>query len=74
MTLTELEARALRLSTRERALLAKHLLASLEESVDPDAEQAWLSEVENRCREYKKGRVPTMPAAEAFRKARARLR
>ena len=74
MTLTELEARALRLSTRERALLAKHLLASLEESVDPDAEKLWAREAEKRYREYKTGKVRGIPADEVFRKLRERLR
>ena len=74
MTLTEIEARALRLSMKERALLAHHLLESLEQSADPDAEKLWLAEVEKRCREYKTGKARTMPAAEAFRKTREKLR
>ena len=40
---------ALRLPLRERAELAAELLASVDGESDADAEQAWISEVEQRA-------------------------
>lgn len=40
---------ALRLSLRERAELATELLASMDEVVEPGAEEAWDAEIERRA-------------------------
>jgi len=70
MKLVKLEAEALRLPAKDRARLAKHLLLSLDEAADPDVEKLWIREAERRYKEYKKGNVRGIPAAEAFRRAR----
>ncbi|CAN5583276.1 hypothetical protein BH24GEM3_BH24GEM3_14440 [soil metagenome] len=75
--LEQLEAGALNLSLNGRARLAQRLLASLdeEEAEDPqEVERAWEEEIRRRLEAYHAGKVQTIPTAEVFAKARARLR
>ncbi|MBF8275888.1 MAG: hypothetical protein HW390_961 [Candidatus Brocadiaceae bacterium] len=67
----EIESKALKLSSRERALLAEHLISSLESHAD--AERLWIDEAERRYREYKEGKVKTRPAAQVFKDAFSKL-
>ncbi|MBI5308943.1 MAG: addiction module protein [Planctomycetes bacterium] len=69
----EIESKALKLSSRERALLAEHLISSLENNEDADAERLWIDEAERRYREYKEGKVKTRPAAQVFKDAFSKL-
>lgn len=66
------ESEALKLSTAERARLAEHLIASLDE--DSEIEDAWAAEVERRIAEVEAGTVQLIPAAEAIASARAALK
>ncbi|MDA8083770.1 MAG: addiction module protein [Nitrospiraceae bacterium] len=70
----EIEARALLLSPRERAILAEHLIDSLDKEEDSDAEKWWIEEAERRFREYKEGIIETRPADLVFKEARERYR
>lgn len=72
--LREIEENALRLSPRERAQLAEHLIHSLDEAEDPDAEKLWVEEAERRYREYKAGKVKGIPAESAFKDVRSKLK
>jgi putative addiction module component (TIGR02574 family) len=65
-----LEAEALKLSVAERAKLAEHLIASLNE--DNEIEEAWAAETERRIAEIEAGTVRLIPAAEAIARARAK--
>lgn len=67
-----LEAEALKLTTAERAKLAEHLIASLDE--DTEIEGAWAAEVERRIAEIEAGAVSLIPAEEAIARARAALK
>jgi putative addiction module component (TIGR02574 family) len=67
-----LEAEALKLSVAERAKLAEHLIASLNE--DNEIEEAWAAETERRIVEIEAGTVHLIPAAEAIARARAALK
>lgn len=67
-----LEAEALKLSVAERAKLAEHLIASLDE--DSEIEEAWAAETERRIAEIEAGTVRMIPAAEAIARARAALK
>jgi len=71
----KVEAEALELPARERALLARRLIASLDgEADDPaEVERAWEEEIHRRVEEYRSGRVQSVPASEVFARARARL-
>jgi putative addiction module component (TIGR02574 family) len=67
-----LEAEALKLTVAERAKLAEHLIASLDE--DSEIEEAWAAETERRIAEIEAGTVQLIPAAEAIARARAALK
>jgi len=67
-----IEAEALKLTTTERAKLAEHLIASLDE--DTEIEDAWAAEVERRIAEIEAGTVQLIPAEEAIALARAALK
>ncbi len=74
MQVDELKTEALRLSARDRAKLAQELLLSLDEEVDPDAEQMWLDEAERRYAAYKRGEMTARPVDQAIRDIRAKLK
>lgn len=56
---------ALGLPDEQRAALAAMLIASLDESVDEDAEAAWATEIAQRLREVQSGAVRTIPWSQA---------
>lgn len=70
----EIEKEALRLDTRERALLAEHLISSLDTEEDPEAERLWIEEAERRYKEYKEGRVKAKPADMVLKEARTKFK
>ena len=59
---------ALKLPPEARAALAGHLLDSLEEPADPDAEAAWAQEIARRIRELDDSAVQVVPWSEARRR------
>lgn len=69
----EIEDEALQLSPEERAILAEHIIRSLDVEEDAEVERLWIAEAERRYIEYKKGSVDAMPAALVFKEARAKL-
>ena len=69
----EIEEKALNLSSHQRALLAEHLISSLEDEEDAEAERLWIEEAERRYREYKEGKVKTKPSAQVFKEAFSKL-
>lgn len=66
-----LEAEVLKLVPAERALLAEHIIASLDE--DNEIESAWAVEVERRVAEIENGAVIGMAFEEVIAQARATL-
>ncbi len=72
--LADIEAELLKLPPRDRAVLADHLLASLEPEDDLDVEKAWLEEAERRYEAYREGKAAARPADEVLRDARAKLK
>ena len=68
----KIEEEALRLPSHERAQLAEHLINSLEEEEDPQAERLWLEEAERRYQKYKEGKVKAKPAGSVFKDARSK--
>jgi putative addiction module component (TIGR02574 family) len=65
---------ALRLPVAARAALAGHLIESLDESVDEDAELAWDKEIARRIADLDKGKVKTVPWPVARRQILGRSR
>ena len=72
--LMEFEAQALKLPPSDRAALAEHLIASLDELSNEQNEQLWLDEAERRYREYKSGTISARPAEDVLRDARAAIK
>lgn len=69
----EIKEEALRLPSHERAQLAEHLISSLDEEEDQEAEKLWIEEAEKRYREYKEGKVKAKSSDIVFRTARSKL-
>lgn len=67
-----IESEALKLNVTERAKLAEHLIASLDE--DGEIEEAWAAEVNRRIAEIDAGTVHLIPASEAIASVRAALK
>lgn len=58
---TAVLAEALQLPSEERADVAKHLIASLDEPADENVEAAWLAEVERRLQDVDRGTAKVEP-------------
>jgi putative addiction module component (TIGR02574 family) len=61
---------ALKLTAHERAEVAEQLIASLEEGLDTDVEQAWQEEVQRRLQQIERGEVTTISWEEVQRRLR----
>ncbi len=72
--LEEIERDMLGLPAKDRAVLAEHLLASLDEAPDEGVEELWYAEAERRYQEYREGKARMSPAAEVFERVRRGLR
>jgi hypothetical protein len=73
MRLEELEAEIKKLDLKDRALLAKRIVESLDELSETEIESLWVEEAERRLGEMDKGMVSEIPAEEALRRARAAI-
>ena len=73
-SVAELEQEARHLPTQERALLAQHLIASIDPGEDVDAEAAWLEEAERRYQAYRQGKLTAKPVDQVFREAKSQLK
>lgn len=66
-------AEVLALPEQDRAYLARQLIASLDDTVDADAETQWNEVIDRRSREIEEGKVTCRPVAEAVKDIRTRL-
>lgn len=64
---SKLLEKALSLPAEARAALAGSLIESLDESVDEDAEAAWVEEIARRVQELDSGKAKTVPWPKARR-------
>ena len=73
-SLAEISDQVLRLSPRDRARLALHLLSSLEESTESaeEIEKLWITEADRRFQELRSGAIQGIPAHEVFDELRAK--
>ena len=69
----DLETQARQLPLKERAQLAERLIASLDELDEAESERLWAEEAVRRYQEYKKGNIPSRPAVDVMRDARAKI-
>ena len=72
--LKECEERIMKLPLEDRAILAEHLIASLDSVDDSVNERLWVVEAERRYHEFKNGRITARPAADVMSDARSRIK
>lgn len=73
INLKAFEAEAMTLPVAQRAILAQHLLASLDDIEELENERLWLEEAGRRYEAYKTGSLPARDAFEAIADMRSRL-
>jgi putative addiction module component (TIGR02574 family) len=73
LKIKEIEEEALRLTSHDRALLAEHLINSLDDTEDQEVERLWVEEAERRYKAYKEGKIKAKPAELVFKEARTKL-
>ena len=66
------QARALPL--KQKAALARLLIEELDLTVDADADQLWIDEVQRRYDAYRKGEIEALPGEEVMNRVRDRLK
>lgn len=66
-------AEVMALPEQDRAYLARQLIASLEDTVDADAEEQWNEVIDRRSREIEEGKVTCRPVAETVANIRQKL-
>ena len=69
----EIENEVLSLPPQERAIIAEHIIRSLDDEEDTEVERLWIAEAERRYKEYKEGKVKARPASLVFKEARSKL-
>jgi hypothetical protein len=74
MDLEKIAIELLGLPATKRALLAKQLIASLDESEVRNVEALWIKEAEARYAEVGAGEVECRPVTDALREAREKLK
>jgi putative addiction module component (TIGR02574 family) len=74
MAADKLRSEVLALPLRDRAELAQALLESLDEDVDPDAEAAWLSELDRRAQAIADGTAMLVDWDDARKRISDRLK
>ncbi len=66
-------AKVLALSVQDRAFLARHLIASLDDTVDADAEAQWNEVIDRRTCEIDEGKVSCRPVEQVVQDIRKKL-
>ena len=73
--INEIGKKALELSARDRALLIRQLLESLEEGDEEEnAEELWIDEAKRRYNRYNQGKTSERPANQVLEDAKANLK
>lgn len=73
MGINEIEAEIRKLPIRDRSVLAKWIVESLDELSESEIEALWAEEAERRLDELEQGLVTEIPAEEVLRRARAAI-
>ncbi len=73
MGIHEIETEIRKLPIRDRAVLAKWIVESLDELSESEIEALWAEEAERRLDELEQGLVMGIPAEEVLRRARAAI-
>jgi putative addiction module component (TIGR02574 family) len=73
MSIAEKVAEVLALPAQDRAYLARQLIASLDDTVDADAETQWQEVIDRRSREIDESKVSCRPVEQVVDDIRAKL-
>jgi putative addiction module component (TIGR02574 family) len=73
MSIAEKVAEALALPAQDRAYLAHQLIASLDDTVDTDAETQWQEVIDRRSREIDESKMSCRPVEQVVDDIRAKL-
>jgi hypothetical protein len=73
MSLKELEAEIKKLNLKDRAMLAKWIVESLDELSEAEIEALWTEEAELRLDEMEQGTTTEISAEDALRRVRATM-
>ncbi len=73
-TFEEVMRAALALPPGARAMLADHILESLDDPNQTKIDAAWAEEIERRIRDIDEGKVKLIPGEEVLAKLRARFK
>jgi hypothetical protein len=73
MSLKEIAAEIMKLDLKDRAMLAKWIVESLDDLSEEEIEALWAEEAERRLDEMERGQVDEIPAKEVLRRARTSL-
>ena len=73
MSIAEKVAEVLALPAQDRAYIAHQLIASLDDTVDADAETQWQEVIDRRSREIDEGKVSCRPVEQVVDDIRAKL-
>ena len=63
---------ALALPPQERAVLLERLLASFQSAPDPNLDELWIREAEDRLDAYDRGELKAVPMEEVFERIKQR--
>lgn len=74
LTLNEIENESLKLSLHERAILAEHLIESIEPGDNIVSEELWVEEAEKRYQAYRAGKIKGKLADKVFKQAYERFK
>jgi putative addiction module component (TIGR02574 family) len=66
-------AEVLALPVQDRAFLARQLIASLDDSVDADAETQWQEVIDQRSHEIEEGKIACRPVEQVVQGIRNKL-
>jgi putative addiction module component (TIGR02574 family) len=66
-------AEVLALPEQDRALLARELIASLDDTMEADAETQWNEVIDRRSREIEEGKVSCRPVEQVVQDVRKKL-
>ncbi len=73
--INEIGKKALELSARDRALLIRQLLESLEEGEEEEnSEELWIDEAKRRYNRYKQGKTSERPVNQVLKDAKTNLK
>jgi putative addiction module component (TIGR02574 family) len=72
--ISEIEKEIRNLARPEQERLLRALLEELDGPSDPDADRAWLDEVQRRSADFDAGLIKPIPAEEVFERIRSRLK